>query len=963
MPINLFRACALGFTLLSLSACGDSPQTNTSSGTFEPKKGDEIVTNPDGNKPDGNKTDGDITVIVDPEKPPQPPSEYILFAAPSGSGNICSQQEPCGLLQAQTKTRGLRSDFPDATVKVNLLDGVYELQETLRFGPEDSGTSGKPVVWQAAEGSKPVISGGTKISGWTLHDEAKNIWVASVPTGSKSRQLYVDGKSAPIAQATPGELGFVLEKTLTGWKLNDEKGNTNGYSISGDSVAKAWFEQFTPEEIKQIEFRYIQGNGNWTDSRCRVERHWDIFLYMQQPCWDSTTKRNQPATYVRTGDLPAMGDNKMPSIIENAYVLLSRGEWFLNEKENKIFYIPKMGEYMDSLDVRLPKLERLVTVAGSLNQPVHDIEFRGLQFSHATWNGPSLNTGFSEVRSNLHITAVNQGLCQFYTPTANEPLTTCPYGAYTQPLSNVTVSAAYRVSFVENRFTNLGGIGLTVSYGSLDTKIVGNIFNEISSAAIFLGCTYDPNPDEYGDLIKKNCTPNPDELEDDIIESNEILTRTVVNNNLIHDIGLDYWAAPAIALLFARETTITHNQIFNTPYTGITAGIVQGYVNNANRPNNAKNVNRANNISFNLIHDVMQKLQNGGAITVVGKQAQIIADETGEPDELQTLANGLLVEGNVSHTLVASHVYYNDAGSEWVNWKDNVSFNALSPSTYGIGGCQVTGNLWISGNYLSGKSNVFNCGVTPKNLNYDTANNFEIPNETTYDAIPFDLFETIARAGLTKEYHKILSNVPARASYIPSFTEGKTVMLAGYGFTRETRVSIGGDDVPVQFISPGFVSFTAPATTGKEHLFVNGEVALYAKMGHSATATASTDSKTADGPENAIDSNPETAWSSQGNQKGPFTLTQTFATESIVDEIFIKEWRDNEKYSSNWRTGSFKIEAQIDGKWTNVAAGSSLGPSTTIRLDQSINATALRLITTSHYQKPIRIQSFYALQH
>ena len=35
------------------------------------------------------------------------------------------------------------------------------------------------------------------MTGWTLQDSAANVWVASVPTGVDSRQLYVDGALAP----------------------------------------------------------------------------------------------------------------------------------------------------------------------------------------------------------------------------------------------------------------------------------------------------------------------------------------------------------------------------------------------------------------------------------------------------------------------------------------------------------------------------------------------------------------------------------------------------------------------------------------------------------------------------------------------------------------------------------------------------------------------------------------------
>lgn len=67
--------------------------------------------------------------------------------------------------------------------------------------------------------------------------------------------------------------------------------------------------------------------------------------------------------------------------------------------------------------------------AGSLARPLHDVTFAGLQFSYATWNAPSLPTGFADVQSNLHRTgATDQGLCTF-----SDPAGSCPWGALTQP--------------------------------------------------------------------------------------------------------------------------------------------------------------------------------------------------------------------------------------------------------------------------------------------------------------------------------------------------------------------------------------------------------------------------------------------------------------------------------------------------------------------------------------------------
>jgi hypothetical protein len=335
-------------------------------------------------------------------------------------------------------------------------------------------------VWLAAPGAAPLISGATQITGWT-QVAATGVWSASVPAGSNSRQLYVNGQEAPMAQATPSSLGM-----SGGWG-----GSSAGYMISGDPGAMAWFKSLTAAQVSQVEFDYPGGNGAWSESRCRVASFSASAgtLTMDQPCWNDVTDR---ASYSQaSGGLPSMSTSRLPALIENAQALLHAGQWFLDGSTTPptLYYDPPAGQ-MSGLDVELPHLQSLVTGGGTLAAPIHDITFSGLQFSYATWNDPSTSVGFSDVQSNLRITgATNQGMCTFSTPNG-----TCPWGALSQPLANVAFSAATDLTLQGNRFADLGGAGLSVMYGSTNTAISDNEFTDIAYPALLLGCTYDPNP-------------------------------------------------------------------------------------------------------------------------------------------------------------------------------------------------------------------------------------------------------------------------------------------------------------------------------------------------------------------------------------------------------------------------------------------------------------------------------------
>jgi hypothetical protein len=90
-----------------------------------------------------------------------------VYASPAGSGTDCSAAVPCSLTQARTAVRALTGAMTgDVVVQlagdvvVQLPGGVYRLAAPLTLGAADSGANGYRVIWQAAPGSTPVLSGG-----------------------------------------------------------------------------------------------------------------------------------------------------------------------------------------------------------------------------------------------------------------------------------------------------------------------------------------------------------------------------------------------------------------------------------------------------------------------------------------------------------------------------------------------------------------------------------------------------------------------------------------------------------------------------------------------------------------------------------------------------------------------------------------------------------------------------------
>lgn len=127
---------------------------------------------------------------------------------PTGDG---SQQDPFdSLAKAQQAVRGiLQSSAPlDKDIVVNVGDGTYQLSQPLGFDARDSGRDGHVIHYRAVSGEHPVISGGMAVTGWTPVVDpglalapGTQLWQANVGLGVDSRQLYIDGDRATVAES------------------------------------------------------------------------------------------------------------------------------------------------------------------------------------------------------------------------------------------------------------------------------------------------------------------------------------------------------------------------------------------------------------------------------------------------------------------------------------------------------------------------------------------------------------------------------------------------------------------------------------------------------------------------------------------------------------------------------------------------------------------------------------------
>ena len=616
-----------------------------------------------------------------------------FYASPTGSGTECSSAAPCSITQAQTVVRSAAAAM-QTDIIVELADGVYPLTATLTFTAADSGTNGHTITWQAATGAHPVLSGGKPITGWAVSDSGKNIWKATAPSTFATRQLYVDGKIAIRARY---QINF-----------NDFSSNTNGLTFSSGSLSLL-NSLAHPERVD------LHSVCSFTDRYSPVKSIANGTVTMVQPAWEENTWGYD---YIKNSF------RQGPAYLENAYEFLDEaGEWYQDTTAGAIYYKPLSGQDMSKADVELPLLEVLLSIGGSYDQPAHDLTFQGLTFSHTSWLGPSTSDGYANQQTGAFISGPKSQYPEFE---ATRP-------AWHQMPAAVQVSAAKTISFVRDRFVALGEVGLgignddnahlsKVGLGADTINVVGCVFAQIAGGAIVVGGIQAKAHHPGGDVALSALTAAQTRMIDQNI---------TIKDNLIHDVGIDYRDFAALMFTYTQNVEVSHNEVYNFPYSGINSGYGWG-TNDAGGNNDYKTrsagnlykyqplyanptIAKNNQIVANSIHQGMLQMNDGGCHYNLSASATTTTQNycNGSGSGLSGSYFGDYEDEGSAYTTITKNVFASfgaiaTANANASNNTGHITFtnnwvSSSSPNP-GLGGPAntVSGNISISGSQISG---------------------------------------------------------------------------------------------------------------------------------------------------------------------------------------------------------------------------------------------------------------------
>ncbi|PVM84526.1 pectate lyase [Caulobacter radicis] len=523
----------------------------------------------------------------------------------------------------------------DGEIVVELAEGTWRIEKPLTFTAADGGRNRIPVTWRAAPGAHPVVSGAIQVTGWKRSPDNTDIWVADVPKGLDTRQLWVNERLATRAIR----------------KLDYDQVTVTPDGLTFKDPALSALAGLPGQNRIEIE-----ASGWWTYRFATVDQISTSSIKMQQPGW-----RNNLIGFDTISRSFAGKEAKL--FISNALAFLDEpGEWYLDPLKGKLYYRPRHGEEMAAARVELPRVGVLVSIAGSPERPVADLVFKGLTFAYSSWMGPSSPIGYADQQTGAY-------MAEEIPNYPENPTETCSFGcpAFEAVRSRwsfmpaaVQVAAATRVTFSGNRFLHLGsnalGIGNDaganisgVGLGAQSIDVTRNVFRDLGAAAIAVG----------GIRAEAHHPPSP-------THANRLVT---ISDNRIEDFGQSYQGSAGVLATYVDRVSIVHNDVSGGPYDGIDVGWGWGmwdeggvaryhrfgtYDADDQKPYDQPTILRGAVVAWNKVHDVKRVFRDGGAIY------HLSADP------------GALIAWNHVYDINKQIGLYLDEGSRYVTVRENV---------------------------------------------------------------------------------------------------------------------------------------------------------------------------------------------------------------------------------------------------------------------------------------------------
>ncbi len=553
----------------------------------------------------------------------------VLQAGASGDFIIKVEPGPFTIERALQKARLVKMRHMADNPILELQPGTYRLTQPIIIRPEDK--------WLTMEAmGDVVITGGVQIKGWRKQGK---LWVADVPEWNgrplEFRQIWVNGRKAVRARDVAD---FEQMWRIRG--MDKEKEELYVPAAAVRKVLHARQVEMVLHEmwcVANLRIKDIKVQG---DSAAITFHNPESHIHFMHP-WPSpmvTTNGHNSAFY-----------------LTNARELLDTpGEWYLDTKEQRLYYMPLPGEDMRTAEVEVPALETLLKVEGTPDEPVSYVTFKGITFRHATWLRPSI-MGHAPLQAGMYMIEAYKIKPQLSRRNGDHKLDN--QGWVGRPAAAVEVNAAEWVQFKNCTFEHCASTALDYHTFIKEGRIDDCTFRDIGGSAILAG-TFGPE----GHEAHLPYTPS---------DMRSICTGLQILNNRIDDAANEDWGCLGIGAGFVRDIRIEHNEISNVSYTGISMG--WGW--------NQQTCAMANNVvRANYIHHYARHMYDTAGIYTLGSQPHTFIEEN--------VVSDIYTPGYV-HDPEHWFYLYTDEGSSYITLRNN-----WTPTEKYLKNANGPGNTW-----------------------------------------------------------------------------------------------------------------------------------------------------------------------------------------------------------------------------------------------------------------------------